>query len=141
MFIMHVLHTLLPTGKGREWQATTQRNMSLSVLNNPILALQRGNHEQALSFLTCEEKRRMDECTGNAPQHVDAWIRHMHREHSAYSNPMCALRAPFVSHTFHFCFNLCRARELNPRTPNERSGDNSSVLTKLTTQTQCMRVT
>ena len=35
----------------------------------------------------------------------------MHRKHSAYSNPMCALRAPFASHTFHFCFDLCRAKE------------------------------
>ena len=26
----------------------------------------------------------------------------MHREHSAYTNLTCTLRAPFVSHTFHF---------------------------------------
>ena len=41
-------------------------------LNNPILALPRGKHEQALFFLTCEEKRRMDGCTGKVPQRVDA---------------------------------------------------------------------
>ena len=44
-------------------------------------------------------------------------------------------------HTLHSCFDLCRAREVNAQTPNERSGDNPSVLTKLTTRTQCMRVT
>ena len=64
----------------------------------------------------------------------------MHREHSAYSNPTCALRAPFVSHTFHSCFDLCRAREGNAQTPNKSSGDNPSALTKLTTQTQCIPV-
>ena len=68
-------------------------------------------------------------------------ITHMHHAHSASSNPTCALRAPFVSHTFHFCFDLCRAREVNARTPDKRNGDNPRVLTKLTTQTQCMRVT
>ena len=79
-----------------EWRATAQRKTSLSVFNNPILALRRGKHEQALSFFTCKEKRGVDGCTGKAPQCVNAWIRHMHREHSAYSNPTCALRAPFV---------------------------------------------
>ena len=28
---------------------------------------------------------------------MNASIRHMHRKHSAYSNPTCALRAPFAS--------------------------------------------
>ena len=60
-------------------------------------------------------------------------MRHMHREHSASSNPTCVLRAPFVSHTFHFCLDLCRAREVNAQTPNKRDSDNRSVLTKLTT--------
>ena len=46
--------------------------------------------------------------TGKASQRVNASIRHMHCEHSAYSNPTCALRAPFASHTFHSCFDLCR---------------------------------
>ena len=37
--------------------------------------------------------------------HKEAWqrvhvgIRHMHREHFIFSNPTCALRAPFVEHT------------------------------------------
>ena len=95
------------------------------------------------SFLTCEEKRRLDGCTGKAPQRVDAQIRHMHplSEHSASSRPTCALRAPFVSHTFHFCFDLCRASEVNAHTPDERSSGNPSVLTKLPTRKQCMRGT
>ena len=62
----------------------------------------------------------------------------MHREHSAYSNPTCALRAPFASHTFHSYFYLCRAREKNTRPPNEHSVDNPNVLTK-TTNTNAMR--
>ena len=70
-------------------------------------------HEQTLSLLTCEEKTRVNWGTGKASQHVNASIRHMHREHSAYSNPTCALRAPFASHTFHSCVDLCRARERN----------------------------
>ena len=53
--------------------------------------------------------------------------RHMHREHSAYTNPTCALRGPFVSHTFRFSFDLCSAKEVKARTPNERNGDNPSV--------------
>ena len=57
--------------------------------------------------------------TGKASQRVNASIRHMHREHSAYSNPTCALRAPFASHTFHSRFDLCRAKEMSSRTPNE----------------------
>ena len=38
--------------------------------------------------------------------HKEAWqcvyvgIRHMHREHFIFSHPTCALRAPFVEHTF-----------------------------------------
>ena len=62
---------------------------------------------------------------------MNASIRHMHREHSAYSNPTCALRAPFASHTFHSCFDLCRARERNTRPPNEHSTDNPNVLMQL----------
>ena len=58
--------------------------------------------------------------TGKAPQRVNVWIWHMHREHSAYTNPTCALCAPFVSHTSHFCFDLCRARAVNPKTANKR---------------------
>ena len=78
--------------------------------------------------------------TGKASQRVNASIRHMHREHSAYSNPTCALRAPFVSHTLHSCFDLCRAKEMSARTPKEHSVDNPNVLTKQPTRTQCMRV-
>ena len=72
---------------------------------------------------------------------VDAQIRQIHREDSAYSNPTCAPCTPSVSNTFHSCFDLCRARDVNAQTHNDRSGDNPSVLTKLTTRTQCMRVT
>ena len=78
--------------------------------------------------------------------HKEAWqrmyvgIRHMHREHFIFSNPTCALRAPFVEHTFHFCFDLCRARERSTRTLNEHSVENPNVLTKQQTRTQCMRV-
>ena len=64
----------------------------------------------------------------------------MHREHSAHSNPMCALRAPFASHTFHLCLDLCRAKEVSTQTPNEHSGDNPNFLTKEPTRMQCMRV-
>ena len=69
----------------------------------------------------------MDWGTGKATQRVNAQKRHMHCEHSAYTNPTCALRAPFVPHTLHFCFDLCRAREVNTRTPNEHNGDNPSI--------------
>ena len=46
--------------------------------------------------------------------HMEAWQRvyvgiwHMHREHFVFSNPTCALRAPFVEHTLQPCFYLCR---------------------------------
>ena len=123
----------------REWR-TAQRKTSLSVLSNPILALRQHEHEQALSFLTCEERTRVNGGTGKATQRVNASIRHMHRKHSAYSNPTCALRAPFASHTFHLCFDLCRAKERSTRTPNEHSGGNSNVLTQQPTRKQCMRV-
>ena len=82
----------------------------------------------------------MNRGTGKASQRVNASIRHMHRKHSAYSNPTCALRAPFASHTFHSCFDLCRAKEMSARTPKEHSVDNPNILTKQPTRTQCMRV-
>ena len=78
--------------------------------------------------------------TGKASQRVNASIRHMHRQHSAYSNPTCVLRAPFASHTFHSCFDLCRAKEMSARTPNTHSVDNANILTKQPTRTQCLRV-
>ena len=127
--------------KEREWRATAQRKTSLSILSNAILALRQHEHEQALFFLTFEEKRRVDGYSGEAPQRVNAQIKHTHRKHSAYTYPTCALRAPFVSHTFHFSFDLCRAKTMNARTPNERDCDNPSVLTELPPRTQCMRVT
>ena len=45
----------------REW-STAHRKTSLSVLSNPILALRQheDEDEQALAFLTCEEKTRVD---------------------------------------------------------------------------------
>ena len=67
--------------------------------------------------------------TGKASQRVNDSIRHMHREHSAYSNPTCALRAPFASHTFHSCFDLCRAEKMSTRTPNKHSVDNEATNT------------
>ena len=93
--------------------------------NNPIAVINKpkrfkrpyftatATHEQTLSFLTCEERTRMNWGTGKASQRVTASIRHMHRKHSAYSNPTCALRAPFASHTFHSYFDLCRAKEMS----------------------------
>ena len=83
----------------------------------------------------------MDWGTGKAPQPANAWIRLMHREHSALTNPTCALRASFVSHTLHLSFDLCKAKEVNARTPNESNDDNASILTKQPPQTQVMRVT
>ena len=83
-------------------------------------------YEQTLSLLTCEEETRVNWSTGKASQRVNASIRHMHREHSAYSNPKCALRAPFASHTFHSCFDLCRVRKRNTRPPT------NTALTTLT---------
>ena len=141
---MHCVSCMLslscfPQKAEREWR-TAERKTSLSVLSNPTLALRQHEHEQALSFLTCEERKRVNWGTGKAKQRVNASIRHMHREHSAYSNPTCALRAPFASHTFHSCFDLCRAEERSTRTPNEHSGDNPNVLTKQPSRTQCMRV-
>ena len=97
-------------------------------------------HEQTLFVLPVKKKTRVNSDTGKASQRVDASIRHMHREHSAYSNRTCALRAPFASHTFHSCFYLCRAREENTRPPNEHSVDNPNVLTKQPTRTQCVSV-
>ena len=63
----------------------------------------------------------MDWNTGKAPRRLNAWIRHMHREHGGYTNPTCAMRAPFVSHTFHSRFDLCRARGLTPEPPTNAS--------------------
>ena len=142
--LMHCVSFTLPLScflqkEDRKWR-TAQRKTSLSVLSNPTLALRHHKHDKALSFLTCEETTRVNWGTGKAPQRVNASIRHMHREHSAYSNPTCALRGPFASHTFHSCFDLCRARERSTRTPNEHSVDNPNVLTKQPTRTQCMRV-
>ena len=141
---MHCVSCMLPLSgflqkEEREWR-TAQRKTSLSALSNPTLALRQHKHEQALSFPICEDRTRVIWGTAKAPQRVNASIRHMHREHSAYSNPTCALRAPFASHTFHSCFDLCRAKERSTRTPSEHSVDNPNVLTKQTTRTQCMRV-
>ena len=141
---MHCVSSMLSLScflqkEDREWR-TAQRKTSLSVLSNHILALRQHEHEQALSFLTCEERTRVNWGTGKETQRVNAYIRHMHREHSAYSNPTCALRAPLASHTFHFCWDLCRAKEVSVRTPNKHSGDYPNVLTKQPTGTQCMHV-
>ena len=65
----------------------------------------------------------------------------MHRKHSALTNLTSALRVPFVSHTFHFSFVLCKAKEVNAQTPNKSKDDNPSVLRKQPPQTQCMLVT
>ena len=141
---MHCVSCMLPLSSflqkaEREWR-TAQRKTSLSVLSNPTLALRLHKHEQALPFLTCEERTRVNWGTGEAPQRVNASIRHMHRKHSAYSNPTCALRGPFASHSFHSCFDLCRAGESRTRTPDEHSVDNPNVLTQQPPRTQCMRV-
>ena len=46
-----------------------------------------------------------------------------------------------TSHAFHFSFDLCKAKEVNTRTPNEHNGDNPSALTKQPPRMQYMRVT
>ena len=79
-------------------------------------------------------------CTGKAPQRVNARITHLLREHSAYSNPTCALPALFDWPIFESLFYLCRGRRVRTLTPNERSGDKVSVFTKLTPRTQCICV-
>ena len=83
----------------------------------------------------------VDGCTSKAPQRVNTYPCSMDCEHGAYSGPTRVLRAPFVSHTFHACFVLYGATEVNTQSPNEHSGDSPSILAKLTTGTQCMRVT
>ena len=80
--------------------ATAQRKTKPSVLSNPILTLRREQARTSPFVLTDGEEERVEECTGKAPQRVNALIRHMHRQHSAYSNPTCAQRAPFICHTF-----------------------------------------
>ena len=46
--------------------------------------------------------------------HEEAWQRvyvriwHMHLEHFVFSNPTCALCAPFVEHTLQPCLYLCK---------------------------------
>ena len=141
---MHCVSCMLPLScflqkEEREWR-TAQRKTSLRILSNPTLELRQHRHEQALSFLTCEERTRVNRGTGKAPRRVNTSIRHMHREHSAYSNPTCALCARFTSHTFHSCFDVCRAKERSTRTPSKHSVGNPNVLTKQPTRTQCMRV-
>ena len=50
-------------------------------------------------------------------QHVYVAIRHMHREHFVFSNPTCALRAPFVEHTLQPCFYLAGGMQGSPKPP------------------------
>ena len=57
--------------KEMEWR-TAQRKTSLSIFSNPILTLRQQEHKQALSFLSFEEKRRVDWGTGKATQRVNA---------------------------------------------------------------------
>ena len=120
--------------------ATARRKTKPSVISNPTLTQRREQARTSPSFVTCQAKDRIKGCTGKASQPVIARIKHMHREHCAYFGPTCALRAPLVSHTFDSLFYLCRARMMRTQTPNERSGDNPSVWTKLTTRTQCICV-
>ena len=136
---MHFLPCLLQK-KEEEWH-TAQRKTGLSVLSNSFLTQPQHEHQQALSFLTYEEKRRRDWGTGKARQRVNTWIRHMLRAHSAYTNPTCTLRAPFRSHTFHLSFDLCKAKDVNTRSPNEHNGENPSVPSKQPPRAQYMRVT
>ena len=49
----------------------------------------------------------------------------MHREHNASLNPTCALRAPFVFHTFHSSINLRRTKEEESQTPTRHNENNS----------------
>ena len=139
--VYHAPLPLLPAGEREriEWQLHNAKTKP-SVLSNPTLTLRRKQARTSPFFFTCEEKEGVKGCPRKAPQRVNARIRHMHREHSAYSNPTCALRAPFVWHTFDSLFYLCTAKKVRTHTPNERSGDNPSVLTKQTTRAQCIRV-
>ena len=71
--------------------ATAQRNGKPSVFSNRTLEIRRGQACTSPFFFTCETKERVKECTGKAPPGFNAPIGHMHGEHSAYSNPTCAL--------------------------------------------------
>ena len=133
--------------------ATAQRKTNPSVLNNPTSTLLRKQARTSTLFFTCNERKGVKGCIKKAPQHVNARLRHMHREHSASSDPTCALCTPFVWHTsdslFYLFFRtalvatpnslfcLCGARKVRTNTSNERSGNNPSSLTKQTTRTQC----
>ena len=46
----------------------------------------------------------------------------MHRKHFLFSNPTCALRAPFVQHTFQPCFYLCRGNAGDAQPPRNTTG-------------------
>ena len=54
-----------------EW-GTAQRKTSLRGLRNPASRLRQQEHEQAPSFLTREEKRKVGWGTGKATQRVNA---------------------------------------------------------------------
>ena len=54
-----------------EWR-TAQSKTSLSVLDNHIFTVRQHKHEQALSFVTCEEKRKVDSGTVKTTQRVTA---------------------------------------------------------------------
>ena len=49
--------------------------------------------------ITCEGKKRVKGCRSQAPKLVKARMRHMHRELSAYTHPMCALCGSIIWHT------------------------------------------
>ena len=70
---------------------TAERKTKPSVLSSPTLTLRRKQARTCAFFFTCEETEAVRGCTGKAPDCVNAQIRHMHSEHSAYSNPTCAV--------------------------------------------------
>ena len=58
-FVMHALLTLFPAERGERMAHCTAQNKPKR-FKQPILALRQHVHEQALSFLTYEEKTRVD---------------------------------------------------------------------------------
>ena len=115
--VYHAPLPLLPAGEREDRTATAQRKTKPNVLSNPTLRLQRKQARTSSFFFTCDEKEGLNGCTRKAPQRVNAGIRHMHHEHSAYSNPTCALRAPFVWHASDLLFYLCEAMKVKIHGP------------------------
>ena len=92
---MHFLLCDLQERK-RELNGKCTAKKKPSVLNHPTLTVRRKQAHTSPFFFTCEQKKRVMRHTGKVPQGVEARTTRMHREHSAYLDPTCALRASFV---------------------------------------------